>query len=190
MSQTDSLPTTTISDTFATYNVVVTIYVAGPLSVLFLLRIYTTLRCTESELDNRHKKIVCMCLLLSQYTLSVVIRFDAIKGGAHAVATMLTFALLLTYHVMTRRSARAQTREAFGIPLKTLMGIASVACILLFGMMVLLVRHPVDHTELWTMAVVLEIAGVLFLGGMDMLDIQDLGTDLEAEDDRLAFACQ
>jgi hypothetical protein len=178
------MPTATISDTFATYNVVVTIYVAGPLSVLFLLRIYNTLRCAESELDNRSKKIVCICLLLSQYTLSVVIRFDAIKGGVHAAATMLTFALLLAYHVMTRHSARTQAHELFGIPLKTLLGSASVACILLFGMMVLLVQHPLEHTELWTMAVVFEIAGVLFLGSMDMLDIQDLGIDLETLDDR------
>ena len=67
MSRTDGLPTVTISDTLTIYNVVVTIYITGPLSVLFLLRMYLTLRCTASELDNRNKKIVFMCLLLLQY---------------------------------------------------------------------------------------------------------------------------
>lgn len=181
MSPTDGMPTVTISDTFAIYNVAVTIYIVGPLSVLFLLRVYLTLRCTPGELDTRNKKIVFMCLLLSQYSLSVVIRFDAIKGGLHAGATVVTFALLLAYHGMTRHSARKSV-DVCGVPAKTLMGSASVACIVLFGLLVVLVRRPDEHTELWAVAVALEIAGVLLLGGMDMLDIQSLGDSLPAPD--------
>jgi len=181
MSPTDGMPTVTISDTFATYNVAVTIYLAGPLSVLFLHRLYRTLRCTASELDNRSKKIVFIYLLLSQYSLSVVIRFDAIKGGLHAGATVLTFALLLAYHAMTRHCTR-KSFDVCGVPAKTLLGSASVACILLFGLMVVLVRRPDEHTELWAVAVTLEIVGVLLLGAMDMLDIQSLRDSLPAPD--------
>lgn len=172
-------PTITISDTFSRHNVVATIYIVGPLSMLFLMRVYTTLRCEHLTNSERTKKFVCIVLVLSQYSMFVVIRFDAITGNAHIVATFLTFLLLLVYHFYTHHSMSERAGNVLGCPLKLMLGVACTVCILLFACFVVWVEHPDKHTGLWVIAVVLEIAGVLFLGAMDMVDIYDLGSRLE-----------
>lgn len=171
-------PTTTISDTFSSYNVIATIYIMGPMSVLFLLRVYTTLRCTHLTKNEQTKKFVCIVLLLSQYSMFVVIRFDAIRGNAHIIATFLTFALLLVYHFYTYHETSACVRAVWGCPVKLILGVGCVVCILLFACFVVWVEHPEKHAGLWIIATVLEILGVLFLGAMDMVDIYDLGSRL------------
>lgn len=171
-------PTTTISDTFSNYNVVATIYITGPLCVLFLLRIYTTLRCEYLSGKEQTKKFVCILLLLSQYSMFVVIRFDAIRGNAHVVATFMTFFLLIMYHTYTHNAASMHGGNVWGCPTKLLLGIVSTVCILMFACLVFWVDNPDKYSGLWTIATVLEIIAVLFLGAMDMIDIYDLGSRL------------
>lgn len=171
-------PTTTISDTFSDHNVVATIYIVGPLSVLFLLRIYRTLRCAQLASSQQTKKFVCVLLIISQYSVFVVIRFDAIKGTAHAVATFLTFFLLLVYHYYTHKPNKSLRIVDGRFPLKFVLGFISTMCILCFAGLVSFVDEPLQHTGLWAIATLLEILGVLFLGALDMVDINELGSRL------------
>ena len=180
------MPSVTISDTFARYNVVATIYIIGPLSILFLLRVYTTLRCGVHEISIWRRKCVCILLLLSQYTLFTVIRFDAIKGVMHGVVTMLTFVLLLLYHYLTRHSSRAGKNLMCGIPVKTVLGGMSIGCISVFAVMAVAVQHPEQQQDAWTIAVSFEIAGVVLLGAMDMVDVYDLGEGVARQELGLA----
>ena len=91
-----SKSTTTISHTFAEYNTVITIYVIGPVSLLFLVRVNRTL--CDHTLSQYKRKIVLIMLLAMQYTTLVVVRDDTIKGKTHYLFTGLTFFLLLLYH--------------------------------------------------------------------------------------------
>jgi len=111
-----------------------------------------------------------------------VVRFDAIKGTIHAVMTMLTFFLLLSYHFLTRHSSRSGNYIYKGFSVKFLLGNISVLCIVIFGTMVTSISNPGDNKVLWTVAVTIEIIGVIFLGAMDMLDIYALGESIGIQD--------
>lgn len=165
--------TTTISDTFRRYSTVSTVYMSGPLTVLFAFRIYRTFR---SKLSLPTKKNVVICLLIVQYSLFVIIRYDHIYGPTHGAFVLLTVMLLLYYHysveftstrsplVPSLEHVRAKKTFTAGFAIFFLVGFA---CLLLASE--LSGRHL-----LYFFACMCEIVGIGFLGFLDVIDIRNM----------------
>lgn len=168
--------TTTISDTFRRYSTVSTVYMTGPLSILFTLRLYRTFRC---PLVTWKKKNVTSCLLLVQYSLYVIIRYDHIYGPVHGVFVFITVILLLYYHysvdytscVHPDHPPRARVRSQ-----KALLGVLCISCLFLFA--VLLVSSDlVKQSSVYFAACLFEVLGIALLGFLDVIDIRNMRHD-------------
>jgi len=127
------------------------------------------------QIDIWWRKSVCIILLLSQYTLFTVIRFDAIKGLMHAGMTMSTFVMLLWYHYMTLPTVPTVAGRLQQIPLKNILGPGSAGCISVFAVMMWCVDDASKQPALWSIAVFFEVLAVVLLGVMDMVDIHAMG---------------
>ena len=174
-----SRSTTTISHTFAEYNTLITIYIIGPISLLFLFRVHRTLE--DTTISQLRKKLVFMILVLVQYTTLVVVRFDTIKGPVHYIFTALTFFLILVYHfnVRSQYSENHSGIKADIYNLKQFVGCCSVVCMFVFCYLMLFYKDIRLNNALWTFACILEIFALLALGSLDMLDIYVLGLDIQ-----------
>jgi len=169
-----SKSTTTISHTFAEHNTVITIYVVGPMSLLFLFRVNRTLR--DDKLSQYARKMVLIVLLSVQYSTLVVVRYDTIKGFAHYFFTAMTFVSLLLYHgIVSNRGAHWMVDL-----IKPMVGVASVLLMCGFGAMISFVTDIRNRHTYWTMCCYMEILALLLLGSLDILDIYVLGLSIQS----------
>jgi len=171
-SETDTI-TTTISHTFAEYNTIITIYIIGPVSLLFLFRVNRTLR--DNKLSQHTRKLVLILLLSVQYTTLVVVRYDTIRGWVHYLFTSLTFLFLLLYHGIV-----SNTRTNYYVDLsKPIFACSSVVLMFGFGGLVFFFQDLKNNFVVWTLCCFLEIAALLCLGALDIFDIYLLGLEME-----------
>jgi len=165
--------TTTISHTFAEYNTLITIYIIGPVSLLFLFRVNRTLR--DNKISQYTRKIVLILLLAVQYTTLVVVRYDTIRGSIHYLFTFLTFLILLLYHGIV-----SNAKKHYYVDLaKPIFACCSVAFMIGFGGLVFFVYDLKNNTVVWTVCCFLEIAALLCLGSLDIFDIYLLGLEMQ-----------
>jgi len=166
--------TTTISHTFAEYNTLITIYIIGPVSLLFLFRVNRTLR--DNKISQYTRKMVLIILLFVQYTTMVVVRYDTIRGTMHYIFTFLTFLNLLLYHGIVSNTIKHESVDV----LKPIIACCSVVFMLGFGSLVFLFHNIKNNTVFWTLCCFLEIAALLSLGSLDILDIYLLGLQIDS----------
>lgn len=164
---------TTISDTFRRYSTVSTVYMTGPLSILFVFRLYRTFR---SPLTTWQKKNVTSCLLLVQYSLYVIIRYDHIYGSVHGIFVLLTVLLLMYYHLCVHYTSIAHPDTP---PLATVKRLkkqyAAVSLLFLFLFAALLIASDLVEGSLWYFfACVCEVVGIALLGYLDVIDIRNI----------------
>lgn len=166
---------TTISHTFKQFNPLVMVYLSGPLTIFFLFRVYRTF--INPSLSSMHKKIIFLDLLLSQYSLFVVLQYEAIPGTLHYVFTFITIATLYIYHGIVVNETQHTHNN-----LKKTIGVLGFGALVTFA--VILQNDDLDHeTTLWTVACVAEVVGICFLGLLDVIDIYVFGRDLDDKDD-------
>jgi len=170
--------TTTISHTFSRYNTLATIYLAGPMSLIFLFRVYRTVR--DTVLTNLQKKMVLIVVLLTQYTTMIVVRYDTIIGIWHYVFTGLTFLLLLIYHNTTHGSCKEEYQEEITV-IKTYVSLASIVLMLFFGVAQFTVTGIRDMQEWWQVLCIIEVFAVLLLGSLDLVDVYAYGAQIGIE---------
>jgi len=166
---------TTISHTFAKYNTLITIYIIGPVSLLFLFRVHRTLR--DNKISLYLRKMVLILLLSVQYTTMVVVRYDTIKGSTHYLFTSLTFINLLFYHGIVSNAQEHPIVDH----LKPLIATCSLILMSMFGGLVFFFQDIRDHDFAWTLCCFSEIAALLSLGSLDMLDIYVLGLQIHEQ---------
>ena len=164
--------TTTISHTFAEYNTLITIYIIGPVSLLFLFRVNRTLR--DNKISQYTRKMVLLIVLLAQYTTMVVVRYDTIRGAVHYIFTFLTFLSLLLYHGIVSNTVKHESIDF----LKPILACCSVVCMVGFGGLVFFFHDIKNNMVFWTLCCFLEIAALLSLGALDILDIYLLGIQI------------
>jgi len=156
-----SKSTTTISHTFAEHNTVITIYVVGPVSLLFLFRVNRALH--NDKISQYARKMVLILLLSVQYTTLVVVRYDTIKGTVHYLFTASTFFSLLFYHgIVSNQGSHPMVNL-----IKPIMGFASVVFMSGFSGLIMLFPNIKSNHTYWTMCCYMEI--------LDILDIYVLG---------------
>lgn len=162
---------TTISDTFRRYSTVSTVYMSGPLTILFVFRIYRTFR---SELLVHAKKNVAVFLILVQYSLFVIIRYDHIYGPTHGAFVLVTVLLLMYYHYSVQFiSSQHSTPELYALVRKEKQFVGTLALFLLTAFAVLIVADQVNNNHIvYFCACICEIFGIIFLGGLDVIDIR------------------
>ena len=168
-----SKTTTTISHTFAEHNTVITIYIVGPVSLLFLFRVNRTLR--DNKISQYTRKMVLILLLSVQYTTLVVVRYDTIKGAVHYLFTALTFIFLLMYHGIVSNRIANPTVDY----IKPIVGVASVVFMSGFCGLILLFHDIKNNETYWVICCYMEILALLSLGTLDILDIYLLGLSIE-----------
>lgn len=166
---------TTVSHTFAQYNALVTIYLIGPLTIFFVFRTYRVF--VNKNLSNEAKKAVFLLLLLAQYSLFVVMRYDAVKEITHYFFTAMTIGLLYVYHLVVVDSPLYA--EVSGIRVKTIFLWLSVLSITGFATLFLITDDLEKNESLYTLACLLEVFGILNLGLLDLVDIYTLGYELD-----------
>jgi hypothetical protein len=168
-----SKTTTTISHTFAEHNTIITIYIIGPVSLLFLFRVNRTLH--DNKISQYTRKMVLILLLSVQYTTLVVVRYDTIKGAPHYLFTALTFLNLLLYHsIVSNRVAHPLIDY-----IKPIIGVASVVLMSGFCGLILLFPNIKSNETYWVICCYMEISALLCLGLLDILDIYLLGLSIE-----------
>ena len=162
----DTVETTTISETFGTFNVIVTVIIIGPISILFVFRVHRTL-CT-SLLSQKYRRVGFCGLFLSQYTMFVVLRYDALKGPVHYTFTGITFLVLYCYHFLTTYASIIGSQW---YKLKLICGIWSMTCIFCF--LSFIIVWGVDEVQgwPWTATCLCEIIGAILLALLDIVDI-------------------
>jgi len=173
---------TTISHTFAEYNTIVTIYIIGPLSLLFLFRVNRTWE--DSSLTDRKKKLTFLVLIFVQYSTLVVVRVDTLKGTVHYLFTALTFAGIIMYHACVTSlydlQESQQERRDKGKLCKLRISAMSICAMLVFAVTILCVDNVRNKVAVWSLICGLEIVAILLLGAMDMVDIFTLAVDLKS----------
>lgn len=164
--QEDTVETTTISETFGTFNVIVTVIIIGPISILFVFRVHRTL-CT-SLLSQKSRRVGFCGLFLSQYTMFVVLRYDALKGPVHYTFTGITFLILYCYHFLTTYECIIGNNW---YKFKLICGIWSMTCIFCF--LSFIIVWGVDEVQgwPWTATCLCEIIGAILLALLDIVDI-------------------
>jgi hypothetical protein len=166
---------TTVSHTFAKYNSLVTIYLVGPLTIFFVFRTYRVF--VNKKLANEEKKGVFLLLLLVQYSLFIVMRYDAVQEFAHYFFTFATIVLLYVYHLLVVDSPHVA--EINGVRVKTIFMWLSVLSITGFATLFLITDNLENNESLHTLACLLEVCGILFLGLLDLTDIYVLGFEID-----------
>ena len=167
----DRVDTTTISETFGAFNVAATVLIIAPMSVIFVLRVHRTL-CLPA-LAERTRRALFLVLLVVQYSMFVVLRYDMIKGTVHYAFTGLTFALLYAYHFAT--SFHAVLGNAL-FQCKVLLGGISSVCIFCFLGFILVWQVEEVRGVAWTVTCLCEIAGAVTLAALYIVDIYSLLT--------------
>lgn len=166
---------TTVSHTFAKYNSLVTIYLIGPLTIFFVFRTYRVF--VNKKLVNEEKKAVFLLLLLVQYSLFIVMRYDAVQEFAHYFFTFATIGLLYIYHLVVVDSPHVA--EIYGVRVKSIFLWLSVLAITGFATLFLITDDLEKNESLYTLACLLEVFGILTLGLLDLTDIYVLGYEIE-----------
>jgi hypothetical protein len=164
----------TISETFANHNTAVTLYTAGPFSLIFTLRFYRTL--TNEFLYGYQKKIILVLLLSVQYTTMVVIRNDTIRGNTHYIFVLLTFVFIFVYH--------CTVREIFCDVYKQFVMFCSGLSMLFFTFSLTQgSQDDPNYTARWTLACIFEVLAVFLLSILDLIDVFVLGARLDLENE-------
>ena len=163
--------TTTISDTFRRYSTVSTVYMSGPLTILFVFRIYRTFR---SKLLVHTKKNVAVFLILVQYSLFVIIRYDHIYGPTHGAFVLVTVLLLMYYHYSVQFiSTQHSTPALYALVREEKQLVGTLALFLLTAFAVLIIADQIHENHIvYFCACICEIFGIIFLGGLDVIDIR------------------
>jgi len=164
--------TTTISRSFSQHNAAATIYLIGPMSLIHVFRVYRTIN--DSSKSAVYRKIILIVVLLSQSTVMVVIRYDAIHGIQHYIFTGVTFTLLIVYH-NTITGSCPKGYDEFIITQKSRISFLSVTSMMIFG--IVQISHLNIHTDnlMWNLVCVLEVMAVILLGSLDMIDTYYFG---------------
>lgn len=165
--------TTTISDTFRRYSTVSTVYMSGPLTVLFVFRVYRTFR---SELSLQTKKNVTVFLLIVQYSLFVIIRYDHIYGPTHGAFVLVTVMLLMYYHYSVEFVSNEQATAALLASVRHQKAwVGSMALFFLTGFALLILANEISKSHIvYFSACICEIVGIVFLGALDIIDIRNM----------------
>lgn len=158
--------TTTISDTFSRYNTVSTIYMVGPLSILFLFRMVRTFSAPHAFVSAARKRYISLALIAVQYFLLVIIRYDSIQGIMHPLSVAIVFGCLFLYHALVYNHKTNR-------PLKTAVRRISACLIVCFGILVWLVFHLQTNHALYIVACIVEVLAVLTLGLLDYIDLAE-----------------
>tara|TARA_Y100000389_G_C17470554_1_gene530152 strand:- start:8694 stop:9419 length:726 start_codon:yes stop_codon:yes gene_type:complete len=165
---------TTVSHTFKKYNAIVTIYLTIPLTVFFAFRQYRVF--INKSLRTEEKKGMFILLIVAQISLFIVTRYDKIQGTWHYIFTFMTIFSLYLYHVVVRDSYQCLI---YNVHLKTLLLIISSISILIFASLFMIYSDIEERGEIWTIACVAEVSGLLFLGASDVTDIFVLGFEID-----------
>ena len=158
--------TTTISETFGSFNVIATVIIIGPLSVIFVFRVHRTL--SLSMLQQRTRRLLFLALVAVQYTMFVVLRYDALKGPVHYAFTGATFLILYLYHAST--TFVAEHGEALA-KAKLIGGSVSALCIFCFLSFIVLWQVDETPSVAWTATCICEVVGALALASLDIIDL-------------------
>ena len=158
--------TTTISETFGSFNVIATVIIIGPLSVIFVFRVHRTL--SLSMLQQRTRRLLFLALVTVQYTMFVVLRYDALKGPVHYAFTGATFLILYLYHAST--TFVAEHGEALA-KAKLIGGSVSALCIFCFLSFIVLWQVDETPSVAWTATCICEVVGALALASLDIIDL-------------------
>jgi len=155
------------------YNTLITIYIIGPVYLLFLLRVNRTLR--ENKISQHTRRMV-LIVLFAQYNTMVVVRYDTIRGAVHYICTFLTFLKLLLHHGIVSNTLKHESIDF----LKPILAFCSVVFMFGFGGLVVFPHDIKNNTVLWTVCCFLEIAALFSLGALDILDIYRVGIQIDS----------
>lgn len=172
--------TTTISDTFRRYSTVSTVYMSGPLTILFVFRVYRTFR---SELSLQTKKNVTVFLIIVQYSLFVIIRYDHIYGPTHGAFVLVTVLLLVYYHYSVEFMSNLRDSAALRASVRQKKAfVGSIALMFLTAFAALILANEVNESHIvYFCACICEIVGIIFLGALDVIDIRNMRQQTPAE---------
>ena len=137
--------TTTISDTFSRYNTVSTIYMVGPVSILFLFRMVRTFSAPLHFVSADRKRYISLALIAVQNFLLVIIRYDTIQGFMHPLSVAVVFGCLFVYHALVYNKNTNRR-------LKTIVRRISACFIICFGVLVWLIFHLQTNHWLYIVA--------------------------------------
>ena len=158
--------TTTISDTFSRYNTVSTIYMVGPVSILFLFRMVRTFSAPLHFVPAVRKRYISLALIAVQYFLLVIIRYDTIQGFMHPLSVAVVFGCLFVYHALVYNKNTNRS-------LKTIVRRISSCFIICFAILVWLIFHLQTNHWLYIVACIVEVFAVLSLGFLDFIDLAE-----------------
>lgn len=162
----------TISETFSTHNVLVTIYLILPISVFFLFRSFRVFR--NNATSDSVKKGVFLVVLLHQIFILIVMRYDKVKGLYHVIFTSLAIFCLYFYHFLTwERNSDSKWLSM----VKPVFGLLSLISVVLFAALQL--GADVEEESVYEWSVIAEVFGLCLLGAMDLIDIKNLGEEID-----------
>ena len=165
---------TTVSHTFQRYNPTSTIFLIIPLTIFFMFRNFRVF--INTSLRDEEKKTVFIMLIISQISIFIVTRYDAIRGTWHYLFTFATISLLYVYHALVRDPYQC---IFFGLNVKTMLMTISVVAILCFAGLFIAFDDIQERPEIWTVACIAEVFGLLTLGALDVVDIYTLGFHID-----------
>lgn len=149
------------------------------MTIFFLFRTYRVF--INPNLSSEEKKIFFLLLFAVQYSLFIVMRYDAVKGVAHYVFTFFTIVLLYVYHILVVDTAFTAMIPVLQIKAKTFALLLSAICVTGFAVLFMFVDDLQSNKSLYTVACLLEVCGVLNLGILDLIDIFVLGRTIQNE---------
>lgn len=165
--------TTTISESFAEHNTLITIFSSGILSIIFTFRFFRTM--LDLTITTKTKRFIVLLLIFIQYTFVVVMCNNNIRGASHYLFTFLTIVSTLIYHSHVHdQYTTNETTE-----LKNNLTIVSVCMLLGFLFFYILSTYtnvvifntPISDNLIWTLTCLFEICGVGLLSTLDLLDV-------------------
>lgn len=157
-----ALTATTISHTFAAFSTPTTLWTSAPRAVLFTFRTYRVAGLAHIA-GNAASKAVFLALAVAEYAFAVVLRYDTITSTTHYAFTAVLLVALYLYHAL----GIATEPETRGV--KSVVLVLSLASMGLFAAFV--VAGVAVGTWQYAVACAVEIAGVLLVGLLDLVDI-------------------
>jgi hypothetical protein len=120
------------------------------------------------------KKNVAVFLILVQYSLFVIIRYDHIYGPTHGAFVLVTVLLLMYYHYSVQFiSTQHSTLALYALVRKEKQLLGALALFLLTAFAVLIIADQIHENHIvYFCACICEIFGIIFLGGLDVIDIR------------------
>lgn len=178
---------TTISDTFAMYNSLSTIYLSIPVTIFFLLRTFRVFK--NNLLQGYEKKVLFILLIMAQIFLFVVTRYDVINNDWHYVCTALTLIILYYYHFQVQDAltfhwinVNTVSKDlAWVTNVKVPILFLSIVLVLVFAAIIVPDRDMTQSSFLWAVACICEVGGIVTLGCLDFVDIYALGQSIDNE---------